>query len=143
MPRIKELEARITAADWARDIINQTAEEIEPKQLASRAGEFIKSLAPDHVSYKIVSGTDLLEQGWVGIYTVGRGSARKPAMLQLDYNPTGDENAPVYACIVGKGITFDSGGYSLKPSNFMDAMKADMGVLQTQPVAWLWLLPVA
>ncbi len=123
----KELEARITASDWTRDIINQTAEEIEPKQLASRAGEFIKSLAPEHVTYKIVSGTDLLEQGWVGIYTVGRGSARKPAMLQLDYNPTGDADAPVYACIVGKGITFDSGGYSLKPSNFMDAMKADMG----------------
>ncbi len=48
-------------------------------------------------------------------------------MLQLDYNPTGDENAPVFACLVGKGITFDSGGYSLKPSNMMSAMKADMG----------------
>ncbi|EMV9345930.1 aminopeptidase PepB, partial [Vibrio alginolyticus] len=44
-----------------------------------------------------------------------------------DYNPTGDENAPVFACLVGKGITFDSGGYSLKPSTFMSAMKADMG----------------
>ena len=103
--------------------------EVGPQQLAVRAGEFIKSQAPfpEYVSYRIVSGADLLEQGWVGTHTVGRGSARKPAMLQLDFNPTGDANAPVFACIVGKGITFDSGGYSIKPSNFMDAMKADMG----------------
>ena len=48
-------------------------------------------------------------------------------MLQLDFNPTGDDNAPVFACLVGKGITFDSGGYSLKSSGMMTAMKADMG----------------
>ncbi len=125
----KALSNRMVATDWVRQIINETAEEVGPQQLAVRAGEFIKSQAPnpEHVSYKIVSGADLLEQGWVGIHTVGRGSARKPAMLQLDYNPTGDENAEVFACLIGKGITFDSGGYSIKPSNFMDAMKSDMG----------------
>lgn len=123
----KEYDARVQASDWVREIINQTAEEVGPQQLASRAGEFIKSLAPEHVTYKIISGTDLLEQGWVGVYTVGRGSARKPAMLQLDFNPTGDDDAEVFACLIGKGITFDSGGYSIKQSSFMDAMKADMG----------------
>ncbi|PKF50872.1 aminopeptidase PepB [Enterovibrio nigricans] len=125
----KALKDRIAATDWVCQIINETAEEVGPQQLAVRAGEFIKSQAPnpEHVSYKIVSGADLLEQGWVGVHTVGRGSARKPAMLQLDYNPTGDENAEVFACIIGKGITFDSGGYSIKQSNFMDSMKADMG----------------
>ncbi|RXJ73134.1 aminopeptidase PepB [Veronia nyctiphanis] len=125
----KELEDRIRTIDWVRDIINETAEEVGPQQLASRAAEFVKSLAaqPEKVTYKIVSGNDLLEQGWNGVHAVGRGSSRKPAMLQLDYNPTGDSDAPVFACIVGKGITFDSGGYSIKPSNFMDSMKADMG----------------
>ncbi len=118
---------RKTVVDWVRDIINQTAEEVGPHQLVARAGEFVKSMAPDHVTYKIISGTDLLEKGWHGIYTVGRGSARKPTMLQLDYNPTGDPDAPVYACLVGKGITFDSGGYSIKGSDFMTTMKADMG----------------
>ncbi len=126
---LKILKDRIVATDWVCQIINETAEEVGPQQLAVRSGEFIKSQAPnpEHVSYRIVSGADLLEQGWVGTYTVGRGSSRKPAMLQLDYNPTGDENAEVFACIVGKGITFDSGGFSIKASNFMDAMKADMG----------------
>ncbi|EKO3907149.1 aminopeptidase PepB [Vibrio fluvialis] len=122
-----ELEARIKAIDWTRDIINKSAEEVAPRQLATMAAEFIKSLAPEHVSYRIVKDKDLLTEGWEGIFAVGRGSERTSAMLQLDYNPTGDENAPVYACLVGKGITFDSGGYSLKPSNFMAAMKADMG----------------
>ncbi|HCH00970.1 MAG TPA: aminopeptidase PepB [Vibrio sp.] len=123
-----ELEARIKVTDWVRDIINKSAEEVAPRQLTTMAGEFIKSLAPEgSVSYKIVKDKDLLTEGWEGIYAVGRGSERTSAMLQLDFNPTGDADAPVYACLVGKGITFDSGGYSIKPSGFMDSMKADMG----------------
>ncbi|MDE1209450.1 aminopeptidase PepB [Vibrio aestuarianus] len=122
-----ELEYRIKATEWTRDIINKSAEEVAPRQLATMAAEFIKSLAPNHVSYRIVKDKDLLTEGWEGIYAVGRGSERTSAMLQLDYNPTGKEDAPVFACLVGKGITFDSGGYSLKPSNFMTSMKADMG----------------
>ena len=46
-------------------------------------------------------------------------------MLQLDFNPTTDPNAPVLACLVGKGITFDSGGYSIKPSDGMSTMRTD------------------
>ncbi|GAM55953.1 peptidase B [Vibrio ishigakensis] len=122
-----ELEGRIKVANWTRDIINKSAEEVAPRQLATMAGEFIKSLAPDHVTYRIVKDKDLLTEGWEGIYAVGRGSERTSAMLQLDFNPTGDPEAPVMACLVGKGITFDSGGYSIKPSGFMTAMKADMG----------------
>ncbi|MGY5538545.1 aminopeptidase PepB [Vibrio brasiliensis] len=123
-----ELEARIKATDFTRDIINKTAEEVAPRQLATMAAEFIKSVAPEGtVTARIVKDKDLLAEGWQGIYAVGRGSERTSAMLQLDFNPTGDENAPVFACLVGKGITFDSGGYSIKPSGFMTAMKADMG----------------
>ena len=58
---------------------------------------------------------------------MGRGSINPPAMLQLDFNPTTDPNAPVLACLVGKGITFDSGGYSIKPSDGMSTMRTDMG----------------
>ncbi|MGF1738301.1 aminopeptidase PepB [Photobacterium satsumensis] len=122
-----ELQARLMATNWVRDIINQSAEVVRPSQLASRAGELIKSLAPEHVTYKIIKGNDLLDEGWNGIHTVGRGSERSPAMLRLDYNPTGNADAPVHTCVVGKGITFDSGGYSMKPSAGMTAMKADMG----------------
>ncbi|WP_305461507.1 aminopeptidase PepB [Photobacterium leiognathi] len=122
-----ELTARLKATEWVREIINQPADVVRPSQLAARAGEFIKSLAPEHVTYKIIKGNDLLDEGWNGIHAVGRGSDHRPAMLRLDYNPTGDADAPVFACLVGKGITFDSGGYSIKPSGGMTAMKADMG----------------
>ena len=60
-------------------------------------------------------------------YRRGRGSERPPVLLALDYNPTGDKEAPVYACLVGKGITFDSGGYSIKQSAFYGFDEVDMG----------------
>ena len=58
---------------------------------------------------------------------MGRASQHAPGMLVLDYNPTGDDNAPVDTALIGKGITYDSGGYSIKPSEGMLSMKCDMG----------------
>jgi PepB aminopeptidase len=124
---LAELAALQNAATWMRQMINGTAEDIYPESLASKAAEFIQSLAPEHVSYNIIKGNALLEQQWIGIHEVGRGSERPPVLLELDYNPTGDEDAPVSAALVGKGITFDSGGYSIKPSEGMLTMKCDMG----------------
>ncbi len=50
------------------------------------------------MTYRITKGEDLREQGYMGPHTVGRGSERSPVLLALDYNPTGDKEAPVYAC---------------------------------------------
>lgn len=70
----KELNARILTTNWTRQIINKTAEEVAPRQLATMAAEFIKSVAPEGtVTTKIVKDKDLLTQGWTGIYAVGRG----------------------------------------------------------------------
>lgn len=123
----KELESRLTIIDWVRDTINAPAEELGPEQLAQRAVDLLCGVAGDKMSYRITKGEDLREQNYMGIHTVGRGSERPPVLLALDYNPTGDKAAPVFACLVGKGITFDTGGYSLKQSAFMDSMKSDMG----------------
>ncbi|MFK3661597.1 aminopeptidase PepB [Scandinavium sp. NPDC088450] len=122
-----ELKNRLAIIDWVRDTINAPAEELGPEQLAARAVDLLCRFGCDNVHYRITKGEDLREQNYMGIHTVGRGSERPPVLLALDYNPTGDENAPVYACLVGKGITFDSGGYSIKQSAFMDSMKSDMG----------------
>lgn len=124
---LAELNHRLTIIDWVRDTINLPAEELGPEQLAHKAVDLLTGLAPDTVNYRIIKSDELREQGYVGLHTVGRGSSRASALLTLDYNPTGDENAPVFACLVGKGITFDTGGYSLKPSGSMDSMKSDMG----------------
>ncbi|CAM4166803.1 aminopeptidase PepB [Pseudoalteromonas ostreae] len=123
----QELASLLRSATWAREMINGTADDIFPESLAGKAAEFIQSLAPEHVSYQIIKGDALLEQQWIGIHAVGRGSERPPVLLALDYNPTGNENTPVDAALVGKGITFDSGGYSIKASEGMLGMKCDMG----------------
>jgi len=123
----KELESRLQIIDWVRDTINAPAEELGPEQLAQRAVDLLCGVAGDKMSYRITKGEDLREQNYMGIHTVGRGSERPPVLLSLDYNPTGDKAAPVFACLVVKGITFDTGGYSLKQSSFMDSMKSDMG----------------
>ncbi len=122
-----ELENRIRIIDWVRDVINAPAEEVGPEQLAKRAIDLFCHIDGENISYRIVKGEDLVDQGYMGIHTVGRGSSRQPVLLSIDYNPTGDANAPVFACLVGKGITFDSGGYSIKPSSSMSSMKSDMG----------------
>ncbi|SFD07480.1 aminopeptidase PepB [Pragia fontium] len=123
----QELERRLQIIDWVRDTINMPAEELGPEQLVKRTVDLFCSLSCDTVSYRIIKGETLREQGYMGLYTVGRGSEREPALLTLDYNPTGNPDAPVFASLVGKGITFDSGGYSMKQSAFMDSMKSDMG----------------
>ncbi len=121
---------------WAKAIINQTPEDLAPVTLAEQAAAFIKAIAPaGSVSAEIIAGSALLDNGWVGIHAVGRGSDRDPAMLVLDYNPTGKAGTPVFAALVGKGITFDSGGYSIKASEGMVTMKCDMGGAATVTAA--------
>lgn len=128
----EELLARIECGDFVRGVINEPAQNLTPLALAERAAAFITRQAELYneksaVSFRIISGEELEKQGYHGIWTVGKGSANPPAMLQLDFNPTQDPHAPVLACLVGKGITFDSGGYSIKPSESMSTMRTDMG----------------
>lgn len=121
------LEQEYAALLFTRQLVNETPEDLSPETLAQRAAEWLKSLGGDNVTYSMTVGEALKEEGWIGIYNVGRGSERPPAMLVLDYNPTGNEDAQVDAVLVGKGITFDSGGYSIKSSEGMLDMKCDMG----------------
>ncbi|WP_287797465.1 aminopeptidase PepB, partial [Idiomarina sp.] len=126
-PAVKELDAMREATRFSRELTNLSAEEIYPESLAQRVTEHFKALAPDAISAEFIKGEALKDAGWMGIYTVGRASQHAPGLLVLDYNPTGDENAPVETALIGKGITYDSGGYSIKPSEGMLAMKCDMG----------------
>lgn len=122
----EKLQQRLKIIDWVRDTINKPAEDLSPEKLARSAVDLLCEYG-DAISYRITKGEELREKEYNGLYTVGRGSDRPPVMLSLDFNPTGNPDAPVFACLVGKGITFDTGGYSLKPSGSMDSMKADMG----------------
>lgn len=123
------LSARKKIVEWVRETVNLGPQALYPELLCEKALALIEEVAPQGLSveHKIISGEALLEAGLQGIYQVGKGSSRPPCLLALDFNPSGDANAVVDYALVGKGITFDSGGYSLKPSDSMAAMKSDMG----------------
>lgn len=127
-----EFDARLACSTFTREIINEPSDVLTPEVLAHKAAEFIVHQADKYagkgkVSFEIISREAVKDRGYLGIWAVGKGSANMPAMLQLDFNPTGNPDAPVLACLVGKGITFDSGGYSIKPSDSMSTMRTDMG----------------
>jgi PepB aminopeptidase len=124
---VSHLNDKLAVFAWSRDLTNQTPSELYPLKLAELSADYIKAQAPEYVTSNLIAGDELQQQGWVGIYNVGKGSVNPPCLLEVDFNPTGDVNAEVTACLVGKGITFDSGGYSLKSSAGMFDMKCDMG----------------
>ncbi|MDH5433736.1 MAG: aminopeptidase PepB [Gammaproteobacteria bacterium] len=130
-----QLKSRIKIYGWARKLINLSPEDLPPMQLATQVGEYLTQLAPDSVNYSIISGEELKDKGYVGIYGVGRGSVNPPALLTLDYCPKGLEKEVPAAALVGKGITFDSGGYSMKQTLSMLHMKSDMGGAATVSAA--------
>jgi PepB aminopeptidase len=122
-----ELSHRYQAMIFTRNITNATPEDLSPEILANTCEDWLTSIDDKHIRSKRWVGEALKEEGWMGIYHVGRGSTRPPVLIEIDYNPTGNINAPISACLVGKGITFDSGGYSIKSSEGMLSMKCDMG----------------
>ena len=120
----KELMARIKSFSWAKALVNETPEVMSPEALASRTQALISESA--QVTVETITGEALVGAGYPGIYQVGRGSTRPPVMQKILFTPPGKEDAPIDVALVGKGITFDSGGYSIKASASMFSMKADM-----------------
>ncbi|MCO4746029.1 MAG: leucyl aminopeptidase [Proteobacteria bacterium] len=106
---------------FARDLVNGPAADIYPETLAD-AARTLESLPG--VTVEVWDEKRCAAEGCVGIIAVGQGSARKPRLIHVRYRP---ENAKGHIALVGKGVTFDSGGLSLKPSGSMQTMRCDMG----------------
>jgi leucyl aminopeptidase len=113
------LQAHATA--MARDLVNRPAADLGPEQLEDAARKIAKAHTAD---FTVISG-DALETGYPMIHAVGKAAARgyAPRLIELEW---GDARHPRIA-IVGKGITFDSGGLDIKSSAGMRIMKKDMG----------------
>ena len=106
------------AIGFCRDLINAPANQLTPAQLADEA----KALATHYgASYQVISG-DELARDFPAIHTVGRAAEVPPRLIDMSWGNDGP-----LICLVGKGITFDSGGLDLKPSRAMEMMKKDMG----------------
>ena len=107
--------------NWARDLANSPPNELTPEGLASRAGELagpigVSALAPDEID----------ELGMGALSAVGRASANGPRLIVLRYDPPQARAGDLTLGLVGKAITFDAGGISLKPALKMYDMKGDM-----------------
>ncbi len=114
----------VDATNWARDLVNEPAGTMTPTILADEAKKMAKEVGLN-IS---IGDRKKIEELKMGMFLgVARGSVEEPRLVQLSYfprDPVQAKQAPV--CIVGKAITFDSGGLSLKPSDGMLDMKTDM-----------------
>jgi leucyl aminopeptidase len=110
------------AINHARDLINEPAAVVTPTALASDA----QAIAKKHksVTVTILDGKKCADLGMGMFLAVGQGSDQEPRFIHMTYKPA--KKAKKKICFIGKGITFDSGGYSLKPSQAMEDMKVDM-----------------
>jgi leucyl aminopeptidase len=108
------------AVNFARELINRPPSDKRPMVLAAVA----KTLAGRGVSVRVYGKAELRRMGANALLGVNRGSAHPPALVHLRYRPKGKVKGSVV--FVGKGVTFDSGGLSLKPADGMMTMKYDM-----------------
>ena len=109
-------EAVVTAREW----VNTPANLLYPETFAEQARALAKEA---RLGCDVLDDVALVKEGCGGILAVGGGSARKPRLVKLSYSPRG---ARFHLGLVGKGITFDTGGLNLKPADGMYTMKSDM-----------------
>ncbi|PWI59040.1 leucyl aminopeptidase family protein [Sulfoacidibacillus thermotolerans] len=117
---IKKGEVYANATILARDLANEPPNLLRPSTLA----EFVVShFEHTDAEVKVYAGDQLIEEQMVGVLTVGKGSVNKPRFLEIHY--VSDPTKPLIA-LVGKGITFDTGGISLKSGRDISDMRLDM-----------------
>jgi leucyl aminopeptidase len=138
LAHLHDAEAVCRAVNTARDLVNTPASDLNPVTFAEQVVERAKG---SRVKVAVMDETDLENGGYGGILAVGKGSATPPRLVTLSYKPRG---AKAHIALVGKGITFDSGGLSIKPTSGMATMKCDMSgaaavVTATQAIAELGL----
>jgi leucyl aminopeptidase len=118
---VRRADAVIDAVTLTRDLVNTPAGDMHPAALASTAKEVATAAG---LQIDVLDEKALRKGGYGGILGVGAGSTNAPRLIRLAYTKPG---ATKTVALVGKGVTFDSGGLSIKPAGAMEWMKADMG----------------
>nr|WP_246815847.1 leucyl aminopeptidase [Corynebacterium sp. HMSC28B08] len=121
---VKRARIVVESVCFARDLVNAPANELYPESYAAIAAHQAEEFG---IKAEILDEKQLEEQGFGGIIGVGKGSARAPRLLRLTYTPAETKDGAPFVALVGKGITFDTGGISLKPGANMWDMISDMG----------------
>jgi leucyl aminopeptidase len=118
----ERVETICNATKYARDLVNIPARDCTPSFLVEAA----KTIAHDgKLSIEVLDRKKLEKLGANALLAVAQGSDEPPFLIKLTYKPKRSSRRSV--AIVGKGVTFDTGGYSLKPAGGMESMKGDMG----------------
>ena len=117
------------AVCFARDMVNTPGGSLTPERFAEYAVERASSAG---LSVEVLDAAAIAEQRLGGILAVNKGSSHPPRLVKLTYEPSAEvlaesDGEPGTVALVGKGITFDSGGLSIKPADSMVGMKMDMG----------------
>ncbi len=120
-PLVERARMVTDAINFARDLVNDPPNELVPASLATAAGDIASTYG---MSCKIFEESELHEEGFNLIMAVGKGSEHPPRLIHLTYRPEGEVNRKV--AFVGKGVTFDTGGYNLKPGGSLLNMHCDM-----------------
>ncbi len=108
------------AQNYARSLVNEPGNVINPITLAEEA----KRLAKEYkLQCKVYDEKEIQDMGMLALWSVGKGSATPPRFIHLTYKPRGKPKDRIV--IVGKGLTFDSGGLNIKPGDYMRTMKMD------------------
>jgi leucyl aminopeptidase len=108
--------------NFARDLVNGPGYAMHPPELGEEAVRLGQRAG---LKVTMLDMPQLIEQGFGGILAVGKGSEHEPRFIVMEYGEA-KKGTPTI-CLVGKGLTFDSGGLSLKPAEAMETMKSDMG----------------
>jgi leucyl aminopeptidase len=108
---------------FARDLVNTPGQDMYPKTLMERAKDIAKGVGSIRV--RVYDKERLEKMGAGGLLGVAQGSIHEPYLVHMIYKP--EKPAKKKLALVGKAVTFDSGGLSLKPSQYMETMKCDMG----------------
>lgn len=139
---LKSGQAIASGIEFTRTLANMPANICTPTYLGEQAMQLTR-LFPQQMSCNVMGPEDMRQMGMETLLAVAQGSAQPPRLIDIHYKGAGDE-PPII--LVGKGITFDSGGLSIKPANTMDEMKYDMSgaasVLGTLKACALLELPV-
>lgn len=113
------------AAIVARDLVNTPSTHMTPRTLAAKAKEI--AAGSKAVTVNVLGAAEIQRLGMEAYAAVGRGSDEPPQFIHLTYRPQGQGSKPApKVVLIGKGLTFDSGGYSLKTAEGMETMKMDM-----------------
>jgi leucyl aminopeptidase len=110
------------AQNFTRDLVNEPSNRMTPALLATRAQEMAQQYGLD---FQVFGPGEIQRMKMGSFWAVAQGSAEEPRLIVLRYTPEGAPAAPVIG-LVGKGITFDTGGISIKPAADMHEMKTDM-----------------